>query len=88
MNIQFLAGTLPTGMRAGTFIIQKYQLPKQLHPNNNDNESSPYIIGVLNHKLMPLVKVVQSRSFEELRKMVRQLEEEHKIESRAEDNVR
>lgn len=75
---KFFTETQPSGMRAGAFVIQKYQLFKRLHPKSNGDEAVHHIIETLGDKIRPLVKVAAPKSFTELREVVRQLEEEHR----------
>ena len=75
---KFLTEAQPAGMRAGAFVLQKYQLFKRLNPAEDGKGALPNIIDLLHDKIRPLVKVAQPSTFEELREIVRQLEEEHK----------
>lgn len=78
-NKKFLTETQPTGMRAGAFIIQKLQLYRRLHPDSNGDEALPYIIDLLGDKIRHLVNVAQPKTFNDLRSIIRKLEEEHRI---------
>lgn len=75
-------------MQAAAFIIQKYQLYKHHNPDDNFSEALLNITEVLNNKLRPLVKVAQPNSFEELWEVAWQLEENHKIKSSREKNIK
>ncbi|KAK9496416.1 hypothetical protein O3M35_013290 [Rhynocoris fuscipes] len=86
VNKKFLTETQPTGMRAGAFVVQKFQLYKRLHPEEDGKLALPYIIELLNDKIRPLVKVAKPDSFEALREVIRQLEEEHKMKGNSEEN--
>src|SRR5436190_6650736 len=78
VNRKFLTESQPTGMRAGAFVIQKYQLYKRLHPEGDSSSALPNIIELLNDKIRPLVRVANPGSFKELREVIRKLEEEYK----------
>ena len=88
VNRKFLTETQPTGMRAGAFIIQKYQLFKRLFPKEESSSSLPYIIELLNDKIRPLVRVANPKTFNELREVIRQLEEEYKTKADQEESTR
>lgn len=63
-------------MRAGAFVIQKFQLFKRVHVNEDINDSVPYIIELLHDKVRSLVKVAQPKTFDDLRQLVGKLDEE------------
>ncbi len=65
-----------TGMRAGAFVIQKFQLFKQIHTDKNCDKVVPFIIKLLNDKIRSLVKVSCPKTFEDLRDIIRRLEED------------
>lgn len=81
VNRKFLTEPQPTGMRAGAFVIQKIQLFKRLHPNEGTCSALPYIVDLLNDKIRPLVRVANPKTFDELREVIRGLEEEYKSRS-------
>ena len=81
MQRKFLTEAQPAGMRAGAFVLQKYQLFKRLRPAEDGKGALPNIIDLLHDKIRPLVKVAQPSTFKELREIVRQLKEEHKTKS-------
>ncbi|MGP1956922.1 MAG: hypothetical protein ACTS8H_04455 [Arsenophonus sp. NC-PE1-MAG3] len=64
-------------MSAGAFVIQKFQLFKLVHADQNCGEVVPFIIKLLNDKIRLLVKVSRPKTFEDLRKIIRQLEEDN-----------
>ncbi|MGP1914843.1 MAG: hypothetical protein ACTS7D_01480 [Candidatus Hodgkinia cicadicola] len=72
----------PTGMRAGAFVIQKFQLFKRIPPDQNCDEAVPFIIELLNDKIRLLVKVSHPKTFEDLREIIRQLEDESTSKNR------
>lgn len=86
---KFLTETQPSGMRAGAFVIQKLQLFKRVHANEDFDASVPYITELLHDKIRSLVKVAQPKTFEELRQIVTKLDEEtscHPTRTRAPAN--